>query len=218
MAPFPSLRLPEAPLVAVLEMIPSPSEDRRYDYPDITPRDIVIDAGAYQGNWSRAIADKYHCTVWAFEPVARFYKQACDRNIGCDHVVLFDAGLGAAFCSPQFNVRNDSSGLYATSDEKESVRILPVVQTLLGDPGTVFALLKLNVEGMEYEILEAILDAGCARNFRHYQIQFHAIPGSNFTVRWQTIRNRLSETHELEYAEPDMAFHEGTWEGWKPRE
>ena len=70
------------------------------------------------------------------------------------------------------------------------------------------ALMKINIEGSEYPLLEHIIDTGLIKQIRELQIQFHDfVPDAQ--SRMQEIQNRLSETHS-----PTWQYHY-IWENWK---
>jgi len=71
-------------------------------------------------------------------------------------------------------------------------------------------LLKLNIEGGEFELLEAILARNLADRFRNIQVQFHqVIP--DYHQRWLGIRAGLVRSHQLTY---DYYF---VFENWSLR-
>ena len=61
-------------------------------------------------------------------------------------------------------------------------------------------LMKLNIEGGEYDILEYLIKTGNITRFENLQIQFHDIPEINGEQRMIKIQNELQKTHELEWA------------------
>ena len=49
-------------------------EQLRYNY-DLNYDSTVMDLGAYKGEFSKKIYDKYQCKIFAFEPVLSFYNE-----------------------------------------------------------------------------------------------------------------------------------------------
>lgn len=187
-------------------MIPQATEAARYHYPELTRESNVVDVGAYVGQWAKDIWKKYRCNVLALEPVREFYQKACE-NLKDTPVIIENAGLGGWMRTEQFGVQNDSSGILAGSEKKETVTILPVSSHLRSMVKGSVDLIKINVEGMEYEMLDAILMIGDATYFRNLQIQFHHnLP--DFQERYDRIAAALSLTHELTWRTPFV------WENW----
>jgi FkbM family methyltransferase len=174
------------------------TEELRYEYP-LKPDDLVVDVGGYEGKFANEIRRRYGCRVWCFEPV--FHKEI--RTKLHPDVELLAYGLGRGDYSQSFFVKGDMTGAWA---EGEQIEVFVVdVNGTLREP---VALLKLNCEGGEYEILEAILDEGDPLLYDNIQVQFHSIfPDSE--ARWQKIRERLLVTHELTYDAP------WCWENYK---
>lgn len=182
------------------------SEDCKFDWP-LTPDSIVLDCGGYEGNWGRLMMEKHNCRVYILEPVFKyFYRIArdCDARL---NVLPF--GIGAKTRFELFGVNNDSSGIYALRDKSDEALILSVSDLLKKfTQGQRFSCIKLNIEGMEYETLEAILNNGLATRFDALLVQFHRI-APNADARREAIISRLSATHELIFDEPWV------WTGWR---
>lgn len=180
------------------------SETLRYEYP-LSPDDWVIDGGAYQGVFSHAIASRYLCNVLALEPIRRFYGQCVDRLKDFPKVVVKNAGISDRSRPESFAVRNDSSGQFSPSDEIETVLLIGVREALgiIENRGfeSRIALLKLNIEGGEFSVLEEVLRAGLAHRFKNIQVQNHlCVPHAE--ERWKRIEEGLAQTHHLTYCEP----------------
>jgi FkbM family methyltransferase len=174
------------------------TEELRYEYP-LKPDDLVVDVGGYEGKFANEIRKRYGCRVWCFEPV--FHQEI--RSKLYPGIKLFTSGIGRDNYDQTFQIKGDMTGAWADGSEIE-VSIVNVNE-VLNEP---VALLKLNCEGGEYEILEAILDDGDPLLFDNIQVQFHPIfPDSE--QRWQKIRERLLVTHELTYDAP------WCWENYK---
>lgn len=181
-------------------------EELRYQYP-LSPSSIVIDAGGYEGNFARSIAEKYGCHVQVYEPVWAFSERIAARFVGtpmADRIHLHHAGIGATARRETFGVKGDMSGVACTScNHQEEVSIVPIAGVLLAHAGTdkQVDLLKLNIESMEFEVLEAICDAGLDHRFTNIQVQPHnTIP--NAASRWESIKRRLQLNHRITWDEP----------------
>jgi len=180
-------------------------EDKdRYEY-DLMPDDVVIDAGGYEGNFAGIIGEKYCCHVELFEPVPRFMTQIWKRIAHLPKVRPNLAGLGATTRFDTFHVQRDSSGLFAGASEVVTAQVLAITDLLEWkefERGC--ALMKLNVEGAEFEILEALIKPENQRllaKVRNIQVQFHPIV-PEYGTRYVAIRDALLRTHEMTYCEP----------------
>ena len=69
-------------------------------------------------------------------------------------------------------------------------------------------LMKINIEGAEYEVLQHLIDSGLIGRITNVQVQFHdCVPFAR--ARRASIRRQLEHTHELTY---DFSF---VWENWR---
>ncbi len=168
------------------------TEEIRYEYP-LNPSSLVFDAGGFEGRFANEIHRRYGCRVWCFEPV--FHEAIKDKLH--PSIELFPFAIGGRNGTVIIGVKGDSTGMWAESDKEVEVEIVDVNE-VVDEP---VDLMKLNCEGAEYEILEALLDSGKVTMVRNIQVQFHRVV-SNFQERWEAIRTRLLETHELTYDAP----------------
>jgi FkbM family methyltransferase len=185
------------------------AEDRlRYDY-DLSPSSLVLDCGAYEGSFAGKIAARYDCEVWCFEPVRAYYESLCSRFPQNPKVRCFNQGVGARerWAEIQVNAAASSELRDAGAGGTETVRIADISDVLRSLGRARVELIKINTEGAEYELLEAILTRGLAGRFQNLQIQFHS-GIDNYLSRWAAIRRGLSQTHALTY---DYYF---VWENW----
>lgn len=175
-------------------------EAQRYDYP-LTADSVVLDVGAYHGTFSEGISQKYRCRVYAFEPVAAFYEIAKAR---LTNVVLHNFGIGPKDVRLPIAVAGDWTSLHLLSTVKkhEDVDIKSVdwvFDLLLG--GKPVDLMKINIEGAEYDLLDAMLDRGLMPRVGHLQVQFHTYGGGELgaVARRLAIRERLVKTHDEQW-------------------
>jgi hypothetical protein len=62
-------------------------------------------------------------------------------------------------------------------------------------------LMKINIEGGEYELLEHLIARGLTKRIRNIQVQFHEDVMAGAAGRMERIQSRLAETHHLTYQE-----------------
>ena len=79
-------------------------ETLRFNY-QIKPQDVVFDCGAYRGEWSRKIYDRFRCRIIAFEPIKAYYDLVAQALAGTS-AVIYHAGIGPA------NTSCDSDYIY----------------------------------------------------------------------------------------------------------
>jgi FkbM family methyltransferase len=181
------------------------TESLRYEYP-LTPDSIVIDAGGYEGNFAKIIAEKYGCRVYVYEPIlehAAGILQRLENTPLADRIRVLNAGIGAHDRREIFGVKGDQTGIACAGNRTEEVEIVAIekVLAILAGDDRQIDLLKLNVEGMEYEILEALLNLGLTHRFNNIQVQFHNhIPQAE--RRRNYIKNLMLLNHRITWDEP----------------
>ena len=69
-------------------------------------------------------------------------------------------------------------------------------------------LMKINIEGGEYDVLERMIETGLVQDVRNIQVQFHDfVPQAK--SRMNEIQDKLKSTHFLTYQ------YEFVWENWE---
>lgn len=174
------------------------TEEDRYVY-DLTPDSMVVDAGAYRGDFTAEIVKRYNCQVVALEPIDAFYRQVVARFKDNPKVAVVHAAIGTCPHPQHVFVKGDSSGWFADSKEFEisPTWCLPEEPNDLG----IIDLLKLNIEGAEFEVLEYSIDRGLTKRLRNIQVQFHPVV-QDAQHRYEWIRVELLKTHHLTFDAP----------------
>jgi len=179
----------------------------RLDYP-LDEGSLVLDLGGYRGQFASDVYGRFRCRVLIFEPETEFCAFIRRRFKDNPSMEAFDFGLADKDCEISLVVDGSSTSAFGGEGRR-------VTGTLKG-VGAFFAekglskvdLLKINIEGGEYDLLDAMLDQDLARKVRHLQIQFHDhVPEA--AQRAARIRERLRLTHELQWSFPWV------WESWR---
>ena len=179
---------------------------------DIDQSSIVLDVGAYNGDWSRGIGDLYNATIFAFEPDPRNFKQLIKNTQNIPRFSSHEYGLGSTTETVQMTmelmgstVTSDAKNLSKTPSANVEIRdIFEVWQTLgLERVG----LMKINIEGGEFSLLERMIETDLVEHVDCYLIQFHEWHPDAYRRRRQ-IRAALKKTHRLDW---DYHF---IWEKW----
>jgi len=171
-------------------------ENMRYDYP-LDCNSYVIDLGGYEGRFASILHQAYACDIDVYEPIKDFFFD-CVRNLQPYPIVrIFNFGVGGSNREETFQLETDRTGVFANG-KSETVRIKDV-KDVIGNRKV--DLLKINIEGMEYEVLERIIELDLQKQIKNIQVQFHKI-GDNWEDRYQKIRDKLLMTHHLTFDYP----------------
>lgn len=183
-------------------------ETLRLDYP-LSPESVVFDLGGHEGNFASAIHDKYGCTVYVFEPIPAFYERIRHRFEFNPKVKPFCVALGDRTAVETIVVAGEASSLFGVGGERIAVQLQRAVDFIAQSGLRRIALVKINIEGAEYPLLEDLLAHGDITIFDDIQIQFHDFVIPDAKERMSRIQAQLSETHELTYQ------YEFVWENWR---
>lgn len=186
----------------------------RNDYP-LTAESVVVDFGAYQGEWAIEMVERFGCRIHAFEPVPSLYEKAAEATAAYPTVTVWPFGLGAADDVIGFNVvgpgssSTPGSGGGVKGDQVQaSVRDVATVLDELGLER--IDLCKLNIEGAEYDVLDRMAATGWFERVDHFQIQFHDFHPDAFRRR-RRVRRALRRTHDVDWS------YDWVFESWTRR-
>jgi len=179
----------------------------RMTYP-LDSDSIVMDVGAYDGAWAREMHKRYSCTVYCFEPVQSCFAKL-NKNVGhIEKIHLLNVGLKNKTGFTDIYVDGDASSLYNIPKGPytlENIQVMSAVEAM--EEFNKVALLKMNIEGDEYEVLDALIEADMIKRFDHIQIQFHRdIP--DYIARRDKIAEHFKKTHKRDWN------YDFVWESW----
>lgn len=177
----------------------------RIEY-SLSPNSIVYDVGGYVGDWAHIINKMYGCNIKVFEPVEKYIKGLNKMFKQNGKVTILPYGLGGTNRTMQIGIDNEASSVFKSGNATEKIQIKDVANHVKRDQ--VVDLIKMNIEGGEYELLERLIETSLIKNVKQLQIQFHDfVP--NAKIRRRHIHKLLSKTHHLTYNYPFI------WEGWE---
>lgn len=189
-------------------------ENKKHDFRhryDILPGDVVFDLGGHKGEWCRKISSMHpECEIHTFELLSMYSEVLAEQFKNHDKIIVNNFGLSAS--DGEIDITYDglsSSGINLKEDTKSFVGKLRSFEGyVLSKSINKIKLLKMNIEGGEYDLLESILGTERIHQIENIQIQFHNY-GPEFVKRKDKIRSELSKTHYLTY---DYAW---TFENWR---
>lgn len=187
-----------------------PQEKQRYEY-NLTSDSLVLDLGGYRGQWTSDIFARYSCRVEVFEPVPHYARDIEKRFARNPKITVHQFGLAGQTGESHIAISDDRSSLYGSDGESCMVKLVEARSFLekLGFPR--IALMKINIEGGEYELLEHLLENDLVKYIDNIQVQFHDEVIPNAAEQMQRLQQRLAETHEPTYQFPFV------WENWRSK-
>jgi FkbM family methyltransferase len=180
-----------------------------YNY-DIKPDDVVFDLGGYEGHWSSNIFSRFCCSIHVFEPVKRFAEGIAARFQHNPRIVVHAFGLAGGTRTESILVNGVASSHFAKKGVPESMRLVRASDFLADNGINNIRLMKINIEGGEYELLDHLIGTGYIRNISNVLVQFHDfVPDA--VPRMRKIQEALSRTHDPTFQ------YEFVFENWRSR-
>jgi len=172
-------------------------------------KSIVIDAGGYRGQWAKQINEIYDSTVYVFEPLKEFHSSIESLFVNKSKVIPYNYALSNSNCEMKISLGNDGSTLFDTEAQSTEVIQCMDIQTFFSEKDLKFVnLMKINIEGAEYDLLERMIDLGLHLKVDNLQIQFH-----RFIEHCDTRRNSIIE--ELSKSHNRTWNYDWIWENWE---
>ena len=155
---------------------------------------------------------RYGTRSLIFEPVPSFAEGLMSRFRENDRVVVIHAGLGGSQRQQEIFVDRDGSSIVRGKENPSvHVQLLDVASVFAGISDSMVDCMKINIEGAEYELLDAMISANLLTRVRALLIQFHDIGSGSHRSR-AAIQDEMSKTHECVF---DYEF---LWERWDVRD
>jgi len=177
-------------------------EQLRYNY-DLPQGSYLLDLGAYEGEWTqRMIRDERY--------EDRDFKAICVEPTDAIRGFGYAQEIIRAVAGTKSGTIEMGGGMFATSvysqDNRREFDEVDTAELIERFPS--FALVKMNIEGAEYDVLNHLIDKGVITRLTNIQVQFHTIEGVPYEQWYEKLAARLSETHELTWRYPFC------WENW----
>ena len=167
-------------------------EGLRYDY-NLKSDSLVIDLGGYKGQWASDMYARYNCRVLVFEPVKSFADNIERRFKNNPRIEVFCLALGKSRRQEIIAVSADGSSVFRDAPDKETIQFEDVAVFIAEHNIDDIGLMKVNIEGGEYELMPRLFESGLVKRIKHIQIQFHDVESGSET-RMKEICNELSKT------------------------
>lgn len=177
----------------------------------IQASEIVIDLGGYEGQWASDIFSRYLCTIHVVEPVRSYAKNISNRFKNNKSIIVHECALGSKSGTLSISISGDASSAFKCSELTDTAKVVDFNSWMDSQKIKEIALLKINIEGGEFDLLEHLIATGTIKRIRNIQVQFHDfLPDAH--TRMRRIQNDLSKTHEITY---QYLF---IWENWERKQ
>jgi FkbM family methyltransferase len=179
----------------------------RYDF-DLNNESIVFDLGGYKGQWASDIYSRFNCYISVFEPVKDYYEKITDRFKFNSKIKTYALALSKENRDDKIAMSDDGSSLFKENSQRELIHFVDVLDFFTKSQVTKIDLMKINIEGGEYDLLDRLIETNLINNISFLHIQFHDfVPDAD--ERMEKIKKNLILTHSLELE------YKYVWENWK---
>ena len=173
---------------------------------------IVVDVGGFDGEWANKIFQQVDCNLFIFEPIDNFAHQIQNKFNDHKKVRIFNYGLADKDSEQPIFIQGPGSSLYKSSPSSncktsDVITLFDIYNRFKIIGLDTIDLLKINIEGAEYDLLDRMHEKNMLCQCNEIRIQFHEwYPSALF--RRRKIRKLLSKTHQQNWNYPFV------WESW----
>jgi FkbM family methyltransferase len=169
----------------------------------LTEHSVVFDIGGYKGDWASEIFERYHPHICIYEPIKEFYESILNRFDNNPKIEIKDMAAWDECTLLTLGIEKSATGLYCDGP-KETVLAIDIFHEI----PIHIDLMKINIEGSEYQVLKRIITTNSVYKISNFLIQFHKNVKDHEAQR-KIIREYLEQTHELVFDFPYI------WEHWR---
>lgn len=173
-----------------------------FDIKNIDTDSVVVDIGGYEGNFSKTISLVFNPHIFIIEPANEFYNNLKKMFSNYYKIKVCNYAIGSSRREEILYACDDKSSFFQEwaemedEDYFEMVSVFTLSDFMKCNSINKIDLLKINVEGAEYEIIKQILDEKYTDKINNFLIQFHNID-NNSKIKYTQLITRLSDTHKL---------------------
>lgn len=161
---------------------------------ELNETSIVIDAGGYEGEFIDQILEKSICNIHVYEPNASFFQKLKakykNKNIKINHLALSDKT-----CKVNLSNNDNASSILDNGEVGSQVSQACDVHEEFQKYREI-DLLKLNIEGAEYQVLNRLVDTNSISKINFILVQFHEEHDLDHLKRNHVIK-KLEKTHKV---------------------
>ncbi len=175
---------------------------------DLKTGGIVLDIGAYKGQYTEKMhALNVDVIYWLYEPIVEYFQICKQLFFDKSTIVIHQAAVSADGRDFEMEVAGLRSR-QASGNWIDSVSITSIDIQDIFDSAEEFELLKMNIEGMEYECLERLIRSNSLIKAKYLLIQFHELDEHS--------PSKLTKIHEsISNDYTNIWKYQWMWELWK---
>lgn len=169
---------------------------------------IVFDLGGYIGWFTEQINNKYGSKICCFEPIKELCTELQNKFINFKNITVFPLAISDENKKEIIYVNNDASSMFQKTGQSVEIDCITLDKAMSNNSVNYIDLIKINIEGTEYPLLEYMIKNNLIEKCDNIQVQFHNFI-EHHDLRYDYIQYELSKTHHLTYRYPFV------WENWE---
>jgi FkbM family methyltransferase len=180
----------------------------------VNRNNVILDVGGFIGDWASQMRSRYGAVIHVFEPNPHLIEVLRKTFATDPGVTVHPFGLAGANGTLRMSLAGMGSSVYSdsptnrTAPEHRDVSLRDVTEIFDELSLTEVALLKVNIEGGEYDFLERLIASGLHKRCHYIRVQFHDWFPNARRLRKQIV-TELARTHDVEWSYPFV------WESWR---
>ena len=174
----------------------------------ISEKSVVVDVGSFKGEFAEKILLKFGSNLILLEPLINEYNILKKKFFLNEKIKLINKALSNH--NKRAYLLNESINSLITDKNSSNVIKVDCIDVKdLFDGKLNIDLIKLNVEGSEYEKIEKLINLKYLTKCKNYLIQFHHKDNKEFYSRKKNIEKNFIDNKFLK-----IASYEYVWELW----
>ena len=172
---------------------------------------VVIDVGAYEGNWTEKIYKRYRCKIYAYEPVKQHFDVLKKRVEDFNDIKTFNYGLGKKGETIGIKKQGIQTSTLVKAKKPDEIIKIKKISELSDLEKRNIDLIHINIEGGEYELINEIIGSSMIKRIKFLEVQFHEwYPTIELSrIARANLHRKLFLTHKIVYS------YDFVWEKWK---
>ena len=158
----------------------------------------IVYVGAFEGNGAAKLADRYDADVHAFEPGPPQLEKLRAKAASRPRLHVHPCGLAGRNMSAALSIDGQASSIYDEGAESSMIDIRDAAEVFDELGLDRIDLLKVNIEGAEYDLFDRLLETGWIDRTDRMLIQFHEWHPWAYRRR-AGIRRRFRTTHDQQW-------------------
>ncbi|WP_122074309.1 FkbM family methyltransferase [Pseudophaeobacter sp. EL27] len=186
------------------------SDSHLLTYDDLPDQPVVLDIGGYEGGWSDVVlATRPSAIIHVFEPHPEFAKELRHKFSDNSNITIHECAIGSKPGQLELSDSADASSAFgAKPGQTYTAEVRSVADFFAASDLQEVDLVKINIEGGEYDLLPGLINDGLIDRIKRLQVQFHLFDPS-WSLQRDAIREKLEATHACVWC------YTFVWEEWR---